>query len=298
MSLYDTHHDHGVGDFAVIDANTAWPSFLHGDFGEDYFSFAFFGKGENFPYSEAFDNDVGRMRVHFENPYPFKESIAINWGVTEGLSPRSVAFWYQAKPEDQTITEAEAQGREWSVFGPATVIALTEDGNTPDVSDLDKLFEVLPDERKLDAGKAVQAEHIIFNKELKGTYHGWAKQFASGPYLNLMYAYGHVLKELGGDHHIGYYARCMLARTYIQSEKNQKVTLQFSYDDPVQVFLNGTKIYSDAELYDGFVTRLIEANLNEGKNSLLIKILDTPNNNTMWAGISLRFLNVNGNTYD
>ena len=145
MSIYDTHHDHGGGDFAVIDANTARPSFLHGDFGEDYFSFAFFGKGENFPYSEAFDNDEGRMRVHFENPYPFTESIMVNWGVTGGLSPRSVAYWYQDSPGDLSTSERAAWGREWSVFGPATVKALLDDGNTPDVADLDKLFEVLPE---------------------------------------------------------------------------------------------------------------------------------------------------------
>ena len=42
---------------------------------------------------------------------------------------------------------------------------------------------------------------------------------------------------------------------------------------------------------DGFVTQNIEADLSEGENSLLIKMLDTPNNNTMWAGISLRVLN-------
>ena len=47
MTVYDTHHDHGGGDFAIIDANTPYPSFLHGINGEDYFSFAFFGKGEN-----------------------------------------------------------------------------------------------------------------------------------------------------------------------------------------------------------------------------------------------------------
>lgn len=293
MSIYDTHHDHGGGDFTVIDANSTQPSFLHGINGEDYFSFAFFGKGENFPYSEAFDNDEGRMRVHFENPYPFKESIEINWGVTEGLSPRSVAFWYQDSPEDQSKSEIEAQGREWSVFGPATVKLLMGDGNTPDVSDLDRLFEVLPDAETLDAGRAVQAEHIIFNKEFKDTYHGWEKQYASGPYLNLMYAYGHVMSDLGGNHHMGYYARCMMARTTLQSEINQKVTLQLSFDDPVQVFLNGIKIYSNAELRDGFITQNIEANLSAGKNSLLIKMLDTPNNNTMWAGISLRVLNLN-----
>ncbi len=293
MSIYDTHHDHGGGDFTVIDANTPRPSFLHGINGEDYFSFAFFGKGENFPYSEAFDNDQGRMRIHLENPYPFNESIAISWGVTEGLSPRSVAFWYQDTPQDLTMTEPEARGLEWSVFGPVTAKALLADGNSPDVSNLDRLFEVLPEESELDAGKTLEAEHLIFNQELKGSYHGWAKQMASGPYLNLMYAYGHVMSDLGGNHHMGYYARCMMARTHFISDKDQEVLFQLSYDDPLQLFVNGKKVYSDAERKDGFITREIEVELTKGKNSILVKMLDTPNNNTMWAGISLRVLDMN-----
>ncbi len=295
MSIYDTHHDHGGGDFTVIDANTLQPSFLHGINGEDYFSFAFFGKGENFPYSEAFDNDEGRMRVHFENPYPFEESIEINWGVTENLSPRSVAYWYQDTPKDLTCTQKEAQGMEWSVYGPATVQLLMEDGNTPDVSDLDKLFAVLPDEKALDAGKLAEAQHIVFNKVLRANFTGWAKQYASGPYLNLMYAYGHVMSELGGKHHMGYYARAMLAKTTFKSAKKQKVTLQLSFDDPLQLFLNDKMIYSNAGLVDGFSTQTIETKLKEGENKLLIKILDTPNNNTMWAAFSLRILDSKGN---
>jgi hypothetical protein len=295
MSIFDTHHDHGGGDFVVIDANTGHPSFLHGINGEDYFSFAFFGKGENFPYSEAFKNEEGRMRIHFENPYPFEESIAVSWGVTEGISPRSIAFWYQDSPQDLTKTKNEARKQNWSVFGPVTVKTLLKDGNTPDVSDMDKLFEVLPDSETLDAGIAVQVEHLIFNKEIKGIYNGWAKQYAFGPYLNLMYAYGHVMSNLGGNHHMGYYARCMMAQTYIQNEIEQNITLQLSYDDPLQVFLNGTIVYSDSVLHEGFITRSFEVNLKKGKNRVLIKMLDTPNNNTMWAAFSLRFLNINRN---
>jgi hypothetical protein len=68
MSLYGTGHDHGGGDFAVTDGGSKFPSFLHGVNGEDYFSFAWFGSGANLPYSEAFDNDTGRMRLHLENP--------------------------------------------------------------------------------------------------------------------------------------------------------------------------------------------------------------------------------------
>jgi len=290
MSIFDTHHDHGGGDFTVIDAGTSQPLFLHGINGEDYFSFAFFGKGENFPYSEAFDNDQGRMRIHLENPYPFSESIAVNWGVTEGLSPRSVAFWYQDSPEDMTMTETEAEDREWLVFGPVTVKELLKDGNTPDVSDLDRLFGVLPDISELDQGMPAEAEHIIFSKKLYGTYDGWAKQKASGSFLNLMYAYGHVMNNLGGNHHMGYYARAMMASTELTSDEDKKVRLQLSYDDPLQVFLNGTLIHSDSLVHNGFVSNLIDAELKQGSNRLLIKLSDTPNVNTMWAGINLRVL--------
>lgn len=290
MSIYDTHHDHGGGDFAVIDAQSAEPSFLHGINGEDYFSFALFGKGENFPYSEAFDNDRGRMRIHFENPYPFKESIAVNWGVTGGLQPRSTAFWYQDTPVDLTLTPGEARGRLWSVFGPVTVTALEKDGNTPDVSDLDRLFEVLPEEPDLDRGLPADAEHLIFDREIRATFSGWKTQYAEGPFLNLMYVYGHVMDDLGGNHHMGYYARAMMAKTEIRRDVAGEVRLRLSYDDPLQLYLNGEQVFSDNTLRSGFTTRTLRVNLKQGPNTLLVKMLDTPNINTMWAGIALEIL--------
>ena len=294
MAVYDTHHDHGGGDFAVVDMNTKEPLFLHGINGEDYFSFAFFGKGENFPYSEAFDNSVGRMRVHFENPYPFSESIEVNWGVTEGLQPRSVAYWYQDTPKNLTKTQIEAQGREWEVYGPATVTALLEDGNTPDISDLNQVFEVLPAEEDLDAGKEIEAQHIVFNKVNKGNYKGWATQYASGSYVNLMYVYGHVMNRLDGLHHMGYYSRAMMAKSFILSEKRQRATIQLSFDDPIQVYLNDKLVYENNVLKDGFITENINVKLKKGENNVLLKVLDTPNNNTMWAGFSMRVMDRKG----
>jgi len=35
-----------------------------------------------------------------------------------------------------------------------------------------------------------------------------------------------------------------------------------------------------------------------GKNRMLVKMLDTPNVNTMWAGIGMRILNLNGTNYE
>jgi hypothetical protein len=102
-----------------------------------------------------------------------------------------------------------------------------------------------------------------------------------------MYVYGHVMPDLGANHHMGYYARCMMARTKIFSDGDKKVTFQISYDDPLQVFINGAKIYIDPVLSDGYKTRTVSADLQPGVNNLLVRMMDTPNNNTMWAGFSL-----------
>jgi len=37
----------------------------------------------------------------------------------------------------------------------------------------------------------------------------------------------------------------------------------------------------------------VEVALEAGNNHLLVKLLDTPNMNTMWAGIGLRVLDLN-----
>jgi hypothetical protein len=48
------------------------------------------------------------------------------------------------------------------------------------------------------------------------------------------------------------------------------------------------------KLRAGYTTRRIETKLIEGENSLLVKLIDTPNNNTTWAGLSLRILDPQG----
>jgi len=293
MSLYDTQHDHGGGDFAIIDGGTDQPSFLHGINGEDYFSFAFFGQGKNFPYSEAFPNEVGRMRLHLENPYVFNESINIAWGVTKGVSPRSVAYWYQEGARSEVLSAEQAKGLEWKVFGPVGV-PLLADGNTPDISEPEMLFDALPSEADLDAGKPVEAFHTMFSKTNSGIFNGWAIQNSTGFHLNLMYIYGHAM-ELHDHMHMGYYPRCMIAKTIFSVDKEQDVTLQFSYDDPLVVELNEKKVFEDMELRRGFTTTSFSATLREGENKILVKMLDTPNNNTCWAGISLRVLDRQGN---
>lgn len=303
MSLYETGHVHGGGDFAVIDGETAEPSFLHGINGEDYFSFAWAGLGENFPYSEAIGCDTGCMRIHIENPYPFRESIEIAFATLRNPSPRSVAFWYQASPKDKSSMGESSQGLQWQVFGPAKV-PLLDNSNTPDVSNPERLFAALPDEDRLDAGEQIEVKRFCqlglqegMKKRArgwqKGLYNGWSKQQAVGPHLNLTYIYRHVM-DLGGNSALGYGPRCMMARAKLTSAEAKKITFQLSYDDPLVVYLNKRRIFTDMQLTEGFVTKMIEAELLKGQNLLLVKMLDTPNNNDCWAAISLRILDENG----
>ncbi|MBN1908351.1 MAG: DUF2961 domain-containing protein [Pirellulales bacterium] len=287
MSLYNTGHNHGGGDFALIDGRSARPLLLHGINGEDYFSFAWHAVGQNPPYSEAVSNEKGRVRFHLENPYVFHDSLEIAWSVLQGTSPRSVAYWYQNIPADLTSTGKLSFGRKWSVFGPVSV-PTTKDGNTPDVSNPARLFTALPDPAALDAGKDAVAQYNVLGRH-QGTYHGWAQQRAVGPHLNLTYIYRHVIHR-GSRGYLGYEPRAMMAQTELTSPRAQTVVLQLSYDDPIEVRLNGKKIHSDMTLREGLTTQRIKAPLAPGKNRLLLRLVDTPNLNDCWAGVVLRIL--------
>lgn len=294
MSLYNTGHDHGGGDIAVVDGNTDSPAFLHGINGEDYFSFAYFGRGENFPYSEAFHNDIGRTRLHVENPYPFRDSLYVGWYVLRNAHPRSVSLWYQDSPADRTIDPGQLPGLTWSVFGQVYV-PLRDDGNTPNTSDADALFAELPDPERLDAGETIEVSRRFAHdpEGQHGTYEGWARQPAIGRFLDLMYVYRHAI-DVGPASHMGYEARAMMAQTKLAAPRPMDVTIQLSYDDPMAVSLNGNDVYEDMAIHSGFVTRTFPAKLSKGENTLLIRMADTPNMNTCWAATNLRILGRDG----
>ncbi len=291
MALFNTGHDHGGADFMVVDGGAPRPDFLHGTNGEDYFGFAWFGAGNNPPYSEAVNNVLGRMRLHLENVVPFRESIEVSWGALENLDLRSVAYWYQDSPADLTQMGDAALGREWEVFGPVT--ALTPPGKPlPDMSSADALFAALPSEADLDARKAVPIEHR-YHDVYPGTFKGWKTQRAVANDLNLMYIYRHVL-ALNERSHMGIYPRSMMARTTIKSATEQPVTFQLSYDDPLEVRLNGAVVHTDLTVHPGFVTQRFSGTLRAGDNALLVRMLDTANWNTAWAALNLRVLDAQG----
>lgn len=291
MSLFNTEHDHGGGDFAVIDGESEAPDFLHGINGEDYFSFAFFGRGENFPYSEAFSNVEGRNRLHLENPYPFRKSLQVSWGMLRNSAPRSVSFWYQADPLNRVVPLEEARGLRWEVFGQVAV-PMQED-NAPVLTPPERAFENLPGPEQLDDADFATTVTHLFASAHSEKISGWREQRAVGTFLNLMYVYRHYM-DLGGHSHMGYHPRAMMARTRLHAEEPRKVWLQFSFDDPLEVALNGENVLADYQLRRGFTTLRAPVELKAGENVLLVRLLDTPNINTAWAGFALRILDEAG----
>jgi len=277
MTLYRTGHDHGGGDFAVIDGEGDSPAFLHGVNGEDYFTFAWFGKGAHHPYAVAHSNDEGRYRHHLENVYPFSKSIAIEWGAFADLSPESVAVWYQDTPEDTTLPDgARAQSVEWDVFGPMPIPHDAKGQATV------PLFSVLPSVAELDSGKSFECRLV---KERFTS--GWRKDWSVGPMLNLTYIARHGTKidyeaELGGMGH------AFLARRFVESPREQTVRCLFAHDDPIEVLVNGARVYEGGTHFNGFESTWINLPLKQGRNEVVVRLTNYFNRNFNWTGFLFR----------
>lgn len=292
LSLYESGHDHGGGDFVVVDGESERPAFLHGINGEDYFSFAYFGRGQNPPYSEAFDNATGRVRLHLESPIVFRHSIEVAWATLRDLRPRTVAFWYQDSADGFGPDGPDPGGIEWDVFGPAPV-PVREDGNTLDAADPVRLFDALPYPATLDAGDTVAVSRVWNGVRQQGEFRGWARQTAVGPHLNLSYIFRHVM-NLGHDSHLGYDPRCVMARTTLHVDRTEDYFFQFSYDDPIFIHLNDRLLHSDMERRHGFRTVFVDATLERGDHTIVVRLADSPGNNCGWAAISMRILDRQG----
>lgn len=277
MSLYGTGHDHGGGDFAVIDGEGDAPAFLHGINGEDYFTFAWFGKGAHHPYAVAHSNDEGRYRHHFENVYPFRTSFALEWGAFADLSPESVAVWYQDTPEDTTVPDGNRTGSaEWDVFGP---VPIPHDAAGKATA---PLFAGLPSVRDLDAGGRFPC---VLVKETFTS--GWMKELAVGPMLNLTYVARHGTKidyeaELGGNGH------AFLARRFLEAPRAGTVRCLFAHDDPVEVQVNGRVVYTGGSHFNGFESRWIDLPLDAGRNEVVVRLTNYFNRNFNWTGFLFR----------
>jgi hypothetical protein len=277
MTLYHTGHDHGGGDFAVIDGEGNDPAFLHGINGEDYFTFAWFGKGAHHPYAVAHSNDEGRYRHHFENVYPFRESFALEWGAFAGLSPESVAVWYQDTPVDTTVPDgARADSVEWDVFGPVPIPHDAAGRATG------PLYDGLPRVAELDAGG--QFECVLVKERFTS---GWMKEWSVGPMLNLTYVARHGTKidyeaELGGNGH------AFLARRFMDSPAARTVRCRFAHDDPIELWVNGTRVYAGGQQFNGFTSTWVALPLRAGRNEVVVRLTNYFNRNFNWTGFLLR----------
>lgn len=277
MTLFRTGHDHGGGDFAVLDGEGESPSFLHGVNGEDYFTFAWFGKGGHHPYAVAHANDEGRYRHHFENVYPFQKSLALEWGAFAGLSPESVAVWYQDTPVDTTLDDgARQESVEWDVFGP---MAIPAEANGPRGSEG---LAILPSLRELDAGQKFVCTLV---KEKFVT--GWMKEWTVGPMLNLTYVARHGTRidpesELGGTGH------AFLARRFVDSEVDKAEAFILAHDDPIELWVNGSRVYEGLQKFNGFEAVRVSIPLRKGRNEIAVKLTNYFNRNFNWAGFLLR----------
>jgi hypothetical protein len=276
MALYNTGHDHGGGDFAIVDGEGPRPAFLHGVNGEDYFTFAWFGRGQHHPFAVADTNEAGRYRHHFENPYPFRKSISVYWGTYADLATRSVAYWYQDSPDDLTVPDGtHPLQTTWDCFGP---VPLRLDAQQRPVGDL---YAVLPSVADLDAGKQFECRCIQ-----ERFTSGWMQQPSIGPMLDLTYLARHGTR-IKGEIELGGMGHAFLARRFIDSPAKRQATFQISHDDPLRVLVNGQMVY-DGPGTQGFETRRFAAPLIAGRNEIVVQLTSFFNVTFNWAGFLLR----------
>jgi hypothetical protein len=85
-----------------------------------------------------------------------------------------------------------------------------------------------------------------------------------------------------------------MAQARLESPKEQEVAVEFSYDDPIEVTLNGASLFTDMTLRKTFTTVSTPAFLRAGENRILVRMADTPGSNVGWAGFSMRVLDASG----
>jgi len=260
LSLFDSGHNHGGGDAALIDAGTSHPKVLHGICGEDYFGFAWHHTGTMTPLTGAPVHER-RYRLHLENPYPFHESFQLLFGTFAGQNPKSVAFWYQT-PAPVRAQRWVAFDIPWKVLGPVASNA------------------VLP--RNVDE-QSYQTE-VPFNVPLQLTEHWQNAQMTEG-FLDLTYQFRHYVLIEKGTGFIAGASKCGLI-TYLYSPTQQAMEAVLGHDDAVVVNVNG---HMAAQLgsEEGFSGSPIRLPLRAGWNQLNLVVSNEENVNWRWAGISL-----------
>jgi len=260
INLFDTGHNHGGGDSALIDAGTAEPHMLHGICGEDYFSFAWHHTGAMTLLTGAPVHER-RYRLHLENPYPFQESIQFLFGVFAGQHPRSVAFWYQA-PEAAAQNEWLAFDIPWRVLGPlGTETAL------PDAVSEETYQTTVP------------------IKDPTPLQERWQNAEMIAGFLDLTYQFRHYAMTESGTGYVAGESRTECI-TYIYSPTKKTVDALLGHDDAIIVRINDFTLPLLPER-SGFGPSRLSLNLRAGWNKLSLALSNEENVDWRWSGVSL-----------
>jgi hypothetical protein len=271
LNLFDSGHNHGGGDVALIDAAGPVPLVLHGICAEDYFSFAWHKTGRMHDYAGAPEHER-RYRFHFENPYPFKHSLQINFGVFGEQNPRSVAFWYQSPGlEDEDQDSWIAPEAPWKVLGPLAMTQLfpAADG-----------VEGLATKVLLNA---VEAINIL-----------WQPVPMHAGFVDLCHHYRHFITRTSGTGFIagdGQYRA--VTDLYVPAAESMK--WRIGHDDSLVVRINDQPPQRLNESA-GFQASIIPVNLQAGWNRVEITFENHENVNWRWPGFSLA-LNIRRSEY-
>ncbi len=252
VNLFDTGHNHGGGDSALIDAGSAMPRVLHGICGEDYFSFAWHQTGAMTPLTGA-PAHARRYRLHLENPYPFRESLQFLFGVFAGLEPKSVAFWYQ-QPERDSPGEWLAPNVPWKALGPL-------------------------------GADADSSETTVSIKDPVTLRETWQDAPMTHGFVDLTYLFRHYLFTSSGTGYVAGESRTKLI-TYVFAPSSRTVDALFGDDDGIRIAVNGVATAS-FPAQAGFGAAPAKLALRRGWNRLDIVLANAENVNWRWCGLSL-----------
>lgn len=259
MSLYDSGHNHGGGDTALIDGDSHSPQVLHGIAGEDYFSCAWHKTGRMHFFAGAPQHER-RYRFHLENPYPFHTSLLFDFGIFAGLDPKAVTYWYQ-KPNSRPANNWTTPDLPWKVFGP-----IDEGMSIPEKMDEETY------DKEVTLAKLEQ-----FAASWKDA------QMVSG-FLDLTHHYRHFLTTTKGTGFVA--GNChSKAVTYVYASRARVVEAIIGHDDLLEVFINdGKRIKLPEQI--GFRPARVKLTLRRGWNKLTVLIHNRENVTWRWAGIS------------
>jgi len=256
VNLFDTGHNHGGGDSALIDAASREPRVLHGICGEDYFSFAWHETGAMTHLTGA-PVHARRYRLHLENPYPFRESFQFLFGVFAGVEPKAVAFWYQ-KREPQSQAEWIAPDVPWKALGPLG-----------------------PD--RIPVGDAYESV-VLFDRPVTLPV-TWQDVAMIHGFADLTYLFRHAVFTSSGT---GFVAGASTTRliTHVFSPSDRSIGALFGHDDALSIIVNGALIASFGA-HQGFAASQIGLPLESGWNAIELLISNDENINWRWLGVSL-----------